>query len=507
MTINNIAKKKTYTNFLITLICQLIILAFGFLVPKVTVSSLGSESNGFLTTINDIFVYISLVEAGLGQALLNALYKPIHCDDKERITGLLNAAKLKYRNISLVYLIVSAIVAVIFPLCVNSKLAYTEMLCSILAYGVGGASTLFLSSYITQYLMASGHGYVKESVHLIIYVLNSLSKIVCIIVFKNIVFVCLAHSIISIIEGLIYKFYFNKKFKQLSDKNIIINDDSLKEQKYFLIHQISTAIFGATDLFIISIFCSLNDSSIYSVYALIFTALNTIMSAIFESLKYILGDAYVDNIEKYKKIHDTFEAFYLSIMFALFFVAYILACPFVGVYMKDADIDYVDKLLPLLFVSAKLLSTCRIVCNNTHNIAHKVKENIIPTIIESSLNLIISLIFVNIWGVYGVLFGTIVALLFRTNQTIIYTNRNILHRSSFATYKYILVYSVTFILGVICFNYFVNISVNSYFDFCKYGLLLTVGAVSIFISLSILLNKDVLNLFKRIFIKNKDIKQ
>ena len=486
--------KKTIFNFISSLFCQLMILAFGLIVPKVLISNLGSEANGFLSTTNQIFAYISLVEAGLGTTLLNALYFPIHSKDFATVSALLTSADKRFKKTAFLYLIISILFGFLYPLLLKvDNLSYLDMCLSIIVYGIGGAANLFFSSAIIQYLVASGRGYVQQWVHLGVYVAASLLKIVAIVLTRNVIIVCLSYSSICLIGGLIYSLYFKTRCKPLVLNSKQHLDKPLKEQKYFLIHQISGAIFGSTDLLIISIFCSLNESSIYSVYALIFSSIQTITTAIFNSLQYILGDAYSQNIERYKKVHDMFDSIYLAVMFALLFVAYNLANGFVGVYMNGSDINYVDKWFPLLFVSAKLLSSCRAVCNNTHNVAHHARQNLPYTILESIINLVASLVLTCFIGVYGVLLGTIIALLFRTNQTIIYTNKNLLNRSPFATYKYIIIYTIVFIFSSILFQCVLAPSITSYLSFVIWGICLTLIILVIYITICLLVNKDVRN--------------
>ena len=57
------------------------------------------------------------------------------------------------------------------------------------------------------------------------------------------------------------------------------------------------------------------------------------------------------------------------------------------------------------------------------------------SVLESAINLTVSIFLVSKIGIYGVLLGTIAALLYRTNDIIIYTNRKILNRSPWKTYR------------------------------------------------------------------------
>ena len=61
------------------------------------------------------------------------------------------------------------------------------------------------------------------------------------------------------------------------------------------------------------------------------------------------------------------------------------------------------------------------------------------------INIGVSLLGVFLWGIYGVLIGTIAALLFRANAMIIYANKKILHRSPWKTYRRWLVNLALFI--------------------------------------------------------------
>jgi len=215
------------------------------------------------------------------------------------------------------------------------------------------------------------------------------------------------------------------------------------------------------------------------------------MGSVFNSLKYILGAAYTKGNQYYARVHDQFDAIYLAIMFSLYFTAFVLTNGFVRIYTLGADVNYVNPYLPLLFMTSKLLSSCRNVCSNTHNIAHRAKQNIIPTVVEAVINLTASLILVRPLGIYGVLLGTIIALIFRTNQTIIYTNRFILDRSSWHTYRIIIIYAGTAVALNFIIDKYAHIQFSSYLGFAKYLVLLLPVIVITYCILAFAINGDI----------------
>jgi hypothetical protein len=76
-------KKKTIINFVSGLGSQMIVLILGLVVPRIILTNYGSDTNGFISTITQIFTYMALLEAGISASSRNALYKPIKENDKQ----------------------------------------------------------------------------------------------------------------------------------------------------------------------------------------------------------------------------------------------------------------------------------------------------------------------------------------------------------------------------------------------------------------------------------------
>ena len=61
---------------------KVIVIALGIILPKLMIESFGSEINGLLTTVTQIYTYVALLEAGIGTAAVNALYRPLDKGDR-----------------------------------------------------------------------------------------------------------------------------------------------------------------------------------------------------------------------------------------------------------------------------------------------------------------------------------------------------------------------------------------------------------------------------------------
>ena len=70
-------RKKIKYNLIVGISSQIIALILGIIVPKLILVNYGSEINGLLSSVTNIYAYIAIVEAGVAAASCQALYKPI----------------------------------------------------------------------------------------------------------------------------------------------------------------------------------------------------------------------------------------------------------------------------------------------------------------------------------------------------------------------------------------------------------------------------------------------
>ena len=78
-------------NLISSLIYQFVLISLSFLLPRLYLENFGSEVNGVLSTIKQIFVYMVLLEAGVGLATTQALYKRIGQKDFNSANEVLSA--------------------------------------------------------------------------------------------------------------------------------------------------------------------------------------------------------------------------------------------------------------------------------------------------------------------------------------------------------------------------------------------------------------------------------
>jgi len=428
-------RKRIKKNTIYGLSSQVLMMVLGLIVPRLILVSYGSETNGLLSTVVQIFTYVGLLEAGIGNAALNALYKPVADENQYGISCVFSAAQKYYRKVTITYVGCVVALSLLYPLFVSSDLGYSRIALVVFFQGLSGALNFYFVAAYQQVLKADGKNYIVTNIQMIIYVMTSIAKVIMMSNGYDVVFLQLTYCVIHSIQIVIFKVVMRNKYPWLSYHNVP-DMTALKERSAFMIHEFSSMVFSSTDMLVLSTFCNLKVTSVYSVYNLVFIALNTLINSVNGGLHYILGQSYAKQDGTYEKKHDIYDSLYMCFVFTAFTTAYVLICPFVAIYTRGiTDVAYVDYKLPILFVLIQLLSCGRATSARVITISGHAKATQWRSLFEAGINLLASLILVKLLGIYGVLLATIIALLYRANDIIIYANKIILKRSPMKTYS------------------------------------------------------------------------
>ena len=420
-------KKRIFYNLIVGIGGKVLLMVLGFLVPKLYIENYGSEMNGLLSSIAQVFTYLALLEAGVGTATTQALYEPVSKNDFDGINAIMSAASKFYKRTGILYGIGVIGFAIVYPLIVKNSIDNWVIFGVILLSGANGVLQYFFQSKYFSLLNAEGKAYVHVAIGTIVSFVTTISKLVLLVFRFNIIFVYTMYFVIGMVQILALNIYIKTRYKYLNCRTEA-NYQAISQNKSVLIHQVSSLIFSNTDVLILTAFCDLKTVSIYTIYSMVTESINTVLNIVFGSFTAALGLTYQEDKERFKMYYDLFELGTWTISFIIMTVTLLLYNPFIGIYTANADIVYVDKWLPLLFVLGKLLSLIRMPGVYAVNVAGHFKATQTRTIIESSINIIVSLICVQKYGIYGVLFGTLAALLYRTVDFIVYANTKIVRR-------------------------------------------------------------------------------
>ena len=428
-------KSKGIKNVVFGLMNQLVTIIFGLILPRMFIVTYGSEVNGLLSSVNQIYVYVALLESGIGTASLQALYKTIAEHDKDETNRVLAATNKFYRKTGVYYFIAVVVISFLYPLIVKSQIPFWTVVLVIFFNGMGGVVNYFFQGKFRILLRAEGKNYLLSNLSTTIYILTNVLKVIFIQLGANIVVIQFSYFILSIIQMLFIMLYIKKHYRWIN-LNVQPNEKAIASKNSVMIHQIASLVFGNTDVLILTVLSGLKTVSVYSLYNSFFNMLKSVLYSFLDGIQFALGQTFNSDFNKFKVMQEQFEAIYMTLTFWLYSLLYVFILPFISEYTRGiSDISYVDSLLPFLFTLVFLLQGARGPMQLVIEYAGHFKDTRGQAICEMIINLSVSIVAVIRFGYYGVLIGTIIALLYRANAIIIYVNKVILLRSPWVTYK------------------------------------------------------------------------
>lgn len=482
--------KRSILNLTYGLGSQLITILLGFFIPRLIMVNYGSEANGLIASIVQIISYLALLEAGVGAASIQALYKPVASNDRSHINSILAATSSYYKKTGIYYFFSVLLIALIYPFVITSEFNPLTIMVIILFTGMGGAINYYYQGKFKVLLAAEGKSYIETSIVTVANILNNIVRIILLLQGVDIIAVQASFFVLTLLQIVAFYVYINRNYKWIN-LNLKPDYEAIGQKNSVLVHEISYLVFRNTDVLILTLFTNLKIVSIYVMYNMIFNIVDNIVQTINGSVKAALGQSYHESKEAFIKFYDAYEVYFMGLIFSILTVVYILILPFMRLYTSGVtDINYIDFWLPVLFVIIKLLTNARTSSNNVITIAGHFKKTQNRSIMESAINLIASIVFVIFMGMYGVLLGTIVALLYRSIDIVVYASKNLLNRSPWVTFRRWLTNAVLFI-GIIMVTTAIDIQMTSYVGIILWGILLGALILPIYFVIGSLMEREV----------------
>ena len=444
---------------------QLLTLIFGLIVPRLFIRTFGSEMNGLLSSLGNIYSYLALVEAGVGTVAIQALYGPLGRDDKRRINEIMAATAQFYSRAGWVYLLGVIAISVVYPLSVSTTIPFSTVLILSLLHGTGGVINFWVQGKYMVLLQAEGKKYLMSILSMVTYVANNILKLILLNNGYDVLAVHLGGFVISLAQMIFWVFYIRRNYKWL-DLKAEPNKAALNQSNAVFVQQITWMICSNTDILVLTYVAKdLKAVSVYTVYLMIYSTVEKLFSTFFGSFHYLLGQKYNTDRDGYMSVHRAYEGMSMTGSFVLYTIAFLLTTAFMRVYTAGiTDTAYVDPYLPFLFTFMHLLSSGREASSRVINFAGHFRQMQWRAILESVINIVVSIVLVLKLGIYGVLLGTIVAYLYRTNDIIIYANKHILQKSCWHTYRQWLLNMLVFCVLSFAFS-FIDLTVSSFAGF------------------------------------------
>jgi len=421
-------------NSFLSLIFSFLTIALGLISQKVFINTLGLSYVGVNGLFSNILSLLGLAELGLGSVMYYQLYKPVRIDNKERIKSLLSFYKNSYLIISSIVLTLALLllpfINFILPknqVDINLYIVYFLFLADAIA------------SYVLVYkralLYANQKNYLIDLLHLGYLVLLNISQILILVITKNfylylavkIVFRLIENFALNILTNKLYPFIRERKSKKLDQKT---KTSIYKQVRGLAYHKVGSYLVLSTDNIVITIFLGISVVGLYTNYFLVISALLLVFGQASKAVTSSVGNMMVNtSVKKSKKVYHkiSFANLALSTFVGTSFL--VLMNGFITLWLGERYLLSNAVLYVLTFnLFLTLLRSPVMAYKDASGIFHE--DRLMP-IIESTINLVFSVLLVRAIGLPGVFIGTAFSILF-------------LHLYSYPKYVYTVLFKTSY---------------------------------------------------------------
>ncbi|MFZ7133050.1 MAG: lipopolysaccharide biosynthesis protein [Eubacteriales bacterium] len=401
--------EKTILNMLSDTIPFFLMGLLGFIKIRVFIYYLGDDFYGFSQLFLQVFSYLNLAEAGFGTAIVYALYKPIVNKDRDRINRLLSGARIIFRRIGIVILIIGAVLSFFMDYMIKGNPAsylYTQIVFIIYLITSTGNYFVFAPRFLLQ---ADQNKYLINWVTNTVRMIQMLTEIVLLMLGFDLMVIFISYFIFMIITNTIINKLAYKKYPWI---NVHGKPDfsTYANTQHVMMHKIGSIIALNTDNIMLSAFVGIDMVAVYASYNYIIQFIISITGKIINSTQESFGNFFAmkdkkEGISAYWEMNALL--FYMGSI--IFTVTYLSINNFILLWLGS---DYlVSNTTVLLFC---VIFFYRIVRGTSVVIVNGVgafKETKWQALFEGLINLGLSLALVSQFEINGILFATIISYL------------------------------------------------------------------------------------------------
>jgi len=456
--------KKVFHNIVASFLSQIVNIVVNIILPPLIIMAYGSKVNGLVSSIKQLMSYISLVGAGISIATTQALYKPLAENDKVITSGMMNAANKMFTKAGSIFSFLAIIFAFVYPLLIDGEMGYFTIVKLVIVMSIVGSSEFFVVGKFRSLLYADQRSYVFSLIQAAAFLLSFICTFVFIKLEMSIVLVQFAASFAYIIRIAALYIYIKKNYGYLDSKVEPIQTVVAKKNDAF-IHQLTGLVTLGSQTIILSTFTNLEIASIYAVYNVVFSGFQSICSQVVNSISPFFGrNIALSESEVLRKEFNSFEFLYSFSISFLYSVCTVMIVPFISVYIgRDSDINYMNNIVAYLFVIVSFFTNIRLLSQSVISVAGHFKETRSRALIEATLCIVLQLILVKRFGIYGVLIGSAIALGWRCIDILLYANKYIIKQKNHLTILRLLKAPIATILMIII-NFSFHMSIKNFYD-------------------------------------------
>ena len=445
--------KKSLMNSVIGMVTFIISFLPIFIVRKVFIDVLGSDLAGLTSLYTNIIGYLTIIEMGVGTAIICSLYKPFDENNQEKVVGYLKYYRKFYRLAALFIFVAGIILVPFLHVFIKGSINTGYIKIGFILFLINTV-IIYLFGYKQCILNVAQEGY-KISIALTsAKVLIAIAQIFIVEKYKSFYGYLIAQIIINIIFYALINYYTDRSYPWLRKTKGKINSEEKKELvktiKGISLHKIGAVLVFGTDNIVISAFIGLNSVTLYNNYIIVINAFAGVVGQAIAGVTASIGNLLLDDDKEHT--YKTHKRLFLANFWIASFISITLVntlTSFVELWLgKQFALSW--EIVALLIINV-YFQMIRGQVEQFKNASGEFYRDRFAPLFEGAINLVISLILVRYIGLAGVLIGTVVsnfAVIFWTQPYVVYKYvfKKPLHEYFARYFKYILVGIIPLIL-------------------------------------------------------------
>lgn len=439
-------KKRLFYNTFSSLIFQVTTIICGFILPRIILNAFGSNVNGLVNSITQFLGIISFLELGIGAVVQSALYKPLAEKKQDDVSKIIASANKFFRRIAQILLVYVIALIFFYPIFVSKDYGFAYTATLIVAISISSFAQYYFGIVNRLLLTADQRGYIQYNAQTIAVIGNTVVCYILIVLGCNIQVVKLTTSLIYLLQPFFIHLYVRKHYK--INTKIKYDEEPIPQKWNGIAQHVAAVILDGTDTVVLTIFSTLSDVSIYSVYYLVVKGVKQLFMSMTNGITSLIGELWArQELSELRKTFGWTEWIIHTGATFVFGVTAVLIVPLIKVYTLGIhDANYNQPLFAILIVSANVVHCLRLPYNIIILAAGHYKQTQNNYIIAAALNIAISILAVKRWGLVGVAIGTLIAMSYQTMWMAWYDSKNIIEWPLMNFFKQIAIDSITVLI-------------------------------------------------------------
>lgn len=452
---------KLKLNTVLGVIYQVSLLLVNFILPRFFLKYYGSNVNGLISSITQFLSFINLADMGIGAVVSSALYKPLAKGDDEKVSSIVVFARKFFKIVGFILITYIVVLTFVYPIIVKDSFSVLFTVTLMWAMCISQFGQYFIGITYQLLLNADQRSYVQLFINAVTIILNAAAAIFIMVHGGSVQLVKLTTSLIFLARPVFMYGYVRKhyhiNYKAKADPNAV------PQKKSGIIQHIAYMVYQNADVAVLTLFSTLSNVSIYSVYVLVNNGLKSFVTALTTGFLAMFGDMIAKGErEKLNKSYDVYDWMIHTVCTYVYSLSGVLIVPFILTYTRGInDANYNVPLFAIIITIAYACNTVREGMFVIIKAAGHYKQTQKASLMEAILNLSVSIIFVFKFGLVGVAIGTMIATSFFGIYEMHYLSQHILYRKPMKYIRQLLIDFLSVVVIAVC-THWIHITTYSY---------------------------------------------